>query len=186
MADKVVALVAQSDRPVRRMLLVGGVSQNRAMVASLQAKLPETELIVLPEGPYFEALGTAILTRKDPVYASPQLKIIASMDTLAPLAPCAERVQVISASPPDRSVAGPLVLGVDAGSTTTKAVLIDPRTSDIVASHYMQTNGDPLGATRQCLRGARSAGGQPPSPIGRDYGFRPGTHRRLPGHAPRL
>ena len=43
------------------------------------------------------------------------------------------------------------MLGVDAGSTTTKAVLIDPGTRDAVAWHYRRTNGDPLGATRHCL-----------------------------------
>ena len=45
-----------------------------------------------------------------------------------------------------------MVLGVDAGSTTTKAILIDPATRGVVASHYTRTNGDPVAATRACLR----------------------------------
>jgi hypothetical protein len=75
------------------MLLVGGVSQNRAVIASLREKLPKTELVVSPESPYFEALGTAILTRREPAYTSPQLKVSPSMGTLPPLAPCLDRVR---------------------------------------------------------------------------------------------
>jgi len=46
--------------------------------------------------------------------------------------------------PPD----GSMVLGVDAGSTTTKAILLDPATHGVVASYYTRTKGDPVGATR--------------------------------------
>ena len=45
-----------------------------------------------------------------------------------------------------------MVLGVDAGSTTTKAILLDPATGAVVASHYTRTNGDPVAAVRECLR----------------------------------
>jgi len=45
-----------------------------------------------------------------------------------------------------------MVLGVDAGSTTTKAILLDPATGEVVASHYTRTNVDPVTAVRQCLR----------------------------------
>ena len=45
-----------------------------------------------------------------------------------------------------------MVLGVDAGSTTTKAVLLDPATRGVVASYYTRTKGDPVAATRECLR----------------------------------
>ena len=41
---------------------------------------------------------------------------------------------------------------MDAGSTTTKAVLLDPATRSIVASHYTRTRGDPVAAVRECLK----------------------------------
>ena len=44
------------------------------------------------------------------------------------------------------------MLGVDAGSTTTKAVLLDPATRGVVASHYTRTRGDPVAAARECLQ----------------------------------
>ena len=46
----------------------------------------------------------------------------------------------------------PMVLGVDAGSTTTKAILLDPATKGVVASYYTRTQGDPIVATRECLK----------------------------------
>ena len=45
-----------------------------------------------------------------------------------------------------------MVLGVDAGSTTTKAILLDPATKGVVASYYTRTQGDPIAATRECLK----------------------------------
>src|SRR5512147_3007944 len=44
MADKVVALLEKGQRPVRRLLIVGGVAQNRAVIAALREKLPKTEV----------------------------------------------------------------------------------------------------------------------------------------------
>ncbi len=52
-----------------------------------------------------------------------------------------------------------MVLGLDAGSTTTKAVLLDPATREVVASHYTRTRGDPVAAARECLQAlARQTG----------------------------
>jgi predicted CoA-substrate-specific enzyme activase len=41
---------------------------------------------------------------------------------------------------------------VDAGSTTTKAILLDPLTRRVVTSHYTRTRGNPVAATRECLQ----------------------------------
>ena len=152
MADKVVSLLERSPNPVRRLLLIGGLAQNRALVAALEGKLPQVKIVVLPESPYFEALGAAVLTRGQPIYDHPCLTVKPPLGILPPLAPSREQVIVMSAPPADRSAVGPFVLGVDAGSTTTKAVLLDPATRGIVASQYLRTGGDPIQATRQCLR----------------------------------
>ncbi|HIQ21977.1 MAG TPA: hypothetical protein EYH34_12200, partial [Planctomycetes bacterium] len=151
MASKVVALLERAPRRVRRLLAVGGVSQNRAMMAALRSKLADTQVVVLPESACFEALGTALVTRGRPQYRSPQIAPLRPLGRLPGLAQYADRVTVRQASHEAAPGDGPLVLGVDAGSTTTKAVLVDPRTCRIVASDYRRTAGDPLRATRQCL-----------------------------------
>ncbi len=152
MADKVVSLLEQGQCQLRRVLVIGGVARNAAMLAALRAKLPTAEFVVLPQSPWFEAWGTALLTRDEPHYRAPQILLQPSLGSLPPLGRYADRVQVIAAPPQQAAPDGPLVLGVDAGSTTTKAVLLDPATRGVVAAHYARTQGDPVAATRQCLR----------------------------------
>ena len=43
------------------------------------------------------------------------------------------------------------ILGIDGGSTTTKACLIDMENSEIVAAHYGRTHGDPVRALKNCI-----------------------------------
>ena len=151
MANKVIALLEKRQGALRRVLLIGGVTRNAAMLSALREKLSGTELVVLAESPWFEAWGAALLTRDAPLYKSPKISRPPAFGSLPPLLRYADRVQVIAAPnrqlPPD----GPLVLGVDAGSTTTKAVLVDPATSGIVASYYTRTKGDPVAAVHECL-----------------------------------
>ncbi|MBR5672376.1 MAG: activase, partial [Spirochaetales bacterium] len=52
-----------------------------------------------------------------------------------------------------KTVAGrEYILGVDGGSTTTKACLIDIETDEITASYYGRTHGDPVKALKLCLQ----------------------------------
>ena len=152
MADKVVSLLEKGQRQLKRVLLIGGVSRNAALLSALRAKLPSVEIIVVPESLCFEAWGCALLTRDDPLYSSPKISLQPAMDSLPPLLRQAGRVQVIAPLPRQAPSGGLLVLGLDAGSTTTKAVLLDPSTRGVVASHYTRTRSDPVAAARECLR----------------------------------
>jgi predicted CoA-substrate-specific enzyme activase len=152
MAGKVIALLEKGQSELRRVLLIGGVTRNAAMLAALLEKLPCTEFVVLPESPWFEAWGSALLTRDQPLYSAPKTSTLTTLSHLPALNLYSDRVQVIPALPQQAAPPGPMVLGVDAGSTTTKAILLDPATRSIVASHYTRTRGDPVGATRDCLR----------------------------------
>ena len=58
MAGKVVALLERSQRALDRVLVIGGVSRNEAMLSALRDKLPDTNFVVLPESPWFEAWGS--------------------------------------------------------------------------------------------------------------------------------
>ena len=152
MADKVIALLEKSQSALRRVLLIGGVTRNPAMLAALREKLSSTEFVVLPESPWFEAWGSALLTRDQPLYAAPQIASQATLSHLPALSLYSDRVEVIATPPRQPAPDGPMVLGVDAGSTTAKAVLLDPATKGVVASHYTRTKGGPVAATRECLR----------------------------------
>ena len=152
MAGKVIALLEKSQRELKRVLLIGGVTRNVAMLAALREKQPGTEFVVLPESFWFEAWGAALLTRDEPLHTSPAFSIQPSLGQLPPLHLYTERVNVIAAPSCQPPPAGALVLGVDAGSTTTKAVMLDPATRGVVASHYTRTRGDPVAAARECLQ----------------------------------
>lgn len=152
MASKVVALLEKGQSELRRVLLIGGVTRNAALLAALREKLSSTEFVVLPESPWFEAWGTALLTRDEPLYSSPKIALPTTLSHLPALSLYSDRVQVIVAPPQQRAPDGPMALGVDAGSTTTKAILLDPGTHGVVASYYTRTKGDPVAATRECLR----------------------------------
>ncbi len=151
MANKVVALLEQGRSSLGRVLLIGGVTRNASVSAALRATLAGTELIVLPESPWFEAWSSALLTRDKPLHKVPKISRRPGFDSLPPLHRYADRVQVIAAPPRPPPPDGPLVLGVDAGSTTTKAILLDPATRSILASHYTRMHGDPVAAVRECL-----------------------------------
>lgn len=161
MANKVVALLEKGQCELRRVLLIGGVTRNTAMLAALRGKLPQTEFVVLPESPWFEAWGTALLTRDEPLYHEPKISAQATMDRLPPLHLSSDRVRVVDAPSPQGASHGPMVLGVDAGSTTTKAVLMNPVTRAVVASYYCRTGGDPVAATRRCLKALVKQAGDP-------------------------
>ena len=85
MAGKVIALLEKGQRELKRVLLIGGVTRNAAMLAALREKQPGTEFVVLPESPWFEAWGSALLTRDEPLYRSPQLSVQPGLGQLPPL-----------------------------------------------------------------------------------------------------
>jgi predicted CoA-substrate-specific enzyme activase len=152
MANKVVSLLEKGQHELRRVLVIGGVSRNEAMLGALRAKLPATQFVALPQSPWFEAWGCALLARDEPKYRAPNISTPPNLDRLAPLNLYADRVVVIPRPPPEAVPDDPLVLGMDSGSTTTKAILLDRSTSRVVASVYTRTRGDPVAAARECVR----------------------------------
>ena len=89
MASKVVALLEKGQRELRRVLVIGGVSRNAAMLAALREKLPATEFVVLPESPWFEAWGTRparrAMSRSTGRRRSPLQPSLGSLPPLQPL-----------------------------------------------------------------------------------------------------
>ncbi len=152
MSNKVIALLEKGIHAPKRILLIGGVTRNGAVLKALRNKMPATDFVVLPESPWFEAWGAALLARDSRRETSPKIAPQPALGHLPPLHLYGQQVQVIASPPRQAPPNGPLVLGVDAGSTTTKAILLDPSTHGVVASHYGRTKGNPVAATRECLQ----------------------------------
>ncbi len=137
---------------------VGGVAANSAILRTLNetvsARNGATVDIVVPENYlYVEAMGSALLAResgkrsrvvipeevdsKQRYYQTPKLEKVVQHDGWA--AP---------------KIEGPFTgyLGVDIGSTSTKAVIIGESGAEVVAKNYLMTAGRPVEAIKDVFR----------------------------------
>ncbi len=151
MANKILELLKTIEK--QNIMIVGGSSRNQMMIKFLEQEI--ADLRVPPEAPYFEALGTALWALDHPEAALWQADNLfnskaASFDLLPRLIDFEHQVEfktIRKQTPVPKDVC---ILGLDVGSTTTKAVLIRDTDQSILASVYLQTDGDPVGASRKC------------------------------------
>ena len=153
MANKILELLKKVER--RNLMITGGTARNRMMIDYLQQEIPG--LIVPEQAPYFEAMGAAIWALEHSTAPYPGvnnlfLSDVASFDTLPPLEDFASQVEFKTIEKGAASPGDICILGLDVGSTTTKAVLLRRSDDAILASVYLRTNGDPVGASRSCYR----------------------------------
>ncbi len=153
MANKILELLKKIPR--RDIMLTGGTARNQMMVQYLQKEIDN--LIVPEEAPYFEALGAALWALAHPTQPFPGrdrlLKSEASsFNRLPPLEEAREMVEFKTIRKGHVRPGDTCLLGLDVGSTTTKAVLLRREDDAILASVYLRTNGDPVGASRRCYR----------------------------------
>ncbi len=153
MAEKVVDLLEKLDH--KDVIAVGGVTKNTVVMDHLREMVDD--LYLPPEAEYFEALGAAYhaLTDEvsldlDPTNLFQDRKY--SFTFLPPIAEAEPLVEFKSFERGSAEAKDRCIIGLDVGSTTTKAVIL--RTSDdaVLASTYLRTNGDPVGASRNCYR----------------------------------
>ena len=153
MAGKVVALLEKRQNLAAARVVDRRRNPQRSPGAALREKLPDTELIVLPESPWFEAWGTALLTRDNPLYKSPHISASAGLRN----APA-----FVSLQGPGAGHGRPAAAGAARWSDWfwewTRARRPPRRSCSIlrreriVASHYARTHDDPVAAVRECLR----------------------------------
>ena len=155
MANKVSDFLKRARIRSGKVLLTGGVTRNKYIIRFLQEKLPDIEFIIPEQAPYLEAYGAAVLaeTSGTPL---PDLNDLFKNYAIqyghyAKLTSAEGRVQYIQPLKGKAKAGREYILGVDGGSTTTKVALIDMETSEIVASHYGRTHGDPVKAVKLCL-----------------------------------
>ncbi|MBN2035597.1 MAG: hypothetical protein JW768_02530 [Chitinispirillaceae bacterium] len=154
MADKIHELI--KGLPCERLALIGGGSLNRAMVQRLRERYPQIE--VPEQAAQFEAYGAALWALEhetDPLPRRPDQLIIDQPDSFSRHRPLREAMALVDFkdAPHGTMQEGDrCIIGLDVGSTTTKAVLLRLPDSRIVASVYLRTNGDPVRASRECYK----------------------------------
>jgi predicted CoA-substrate-specific enzyme activase len=153
MANKILELLKKIDR--HHIMITGGTARNRMMIEYLQQEIPG--LIVPQEAPYFEALGSALWALEHDTAPFPGLsnlfvKEATSFDSLPALQDFADKVEFKTIAWGNIQSGDVCLLGLDVGSTTTKAVLMRKADNAMLASIYLRTSGDPVSASRQCYR----------------------------------
>jgi predicted CoA-substrate-specific enzyme activase len=151
MAGKIVELLHKSE--TARVAVVGGVSRNQVVMDYVRQSLPN--VYVPQEADAFEALGAMLWAEQKGERLAGEKNRYAvahrSFGLLPELHRGLDRVSFKTA-PRGEFYRGEYLLGLDVGSTTTKAVLIRTDTRAIVAGTYLRTAGDPVGASRECYR----------------------------------
>ncbi len=135
----------------RRVCLVGGTAKNKVMLKDLRKRV--RELMVPKEAVYFEALGAALWGLKNgDNYKDSNLFVqnSSSFDFMEPLEKYKDKVKFYSIERDSIKTGDTCILGVDVGSTTTKAVLIRKEDNALLGSIYLRTEGDPVAAVREC------------------------------------
>jgi len=155
MAVKVIDFLKRAKVTSGRVVLTGGITLNRHIIRFIREKAPEIEFIIPETAPVFEALGAAVLATASGSPLPPLEKLLKPNEIrFAPLGALRDWTPKVRTfdKPGGKVLSGrKYILGVDGGSTTTKACLVDMETDEIVASHYGRTHGDPVKALKECL-----------------------------------
>jgi predicted CoA-substrate-specific enzyme activase len=140
----------------KKAMVVGGTAQNPSVISYLRDRF---ELVEVPaDAPYFEALGAALYalaTKQSYVPAKGHYyrEVPSSFTFHKPLSEFETMVEFKDMPRQKPQDGDTVILGLDVGSTTTKAVLFRTADEKILASIYLRTNGNPIEASRNCYKG---------------------------------
>ena len=151
-----------------RALVAGGVGRSVRVRRNFAGWLEKREMSLLaPEGDdalFLDALGCALIAARasdgviDRPAAKPALEelfapeVHATVETLPALADSLGKVRRLTRPPLDARGDAPVILGLDIGSTGSKAVAIDADTRKPVWEAYVRTSGDPVGAAQTLVQ----------------------------------
>jgi activator of 2-hydroxyglutaryl-CoA dehydratase/predicted nucleotide-binding protein (sugar kinase/HSP70/actin superfamily) len=157
-----VAALVERIRVPGPVYLIGGCSRYESLRRGLSTHLG-VEVVVPEHAPLFEAVGAARIAgqqaehgRMGPLPASAD-GLTRTRERRFQVLPSARdfahRVTVMRAPPiPDGAARAPAILGLDLGSTGSKAVLTSIHTGDIALLAYDRTRGNPVEAAQRLVR----------------------------------
>ena len=147
--------LSNQNRP-RKIMVVGGVTKNSVVIDFLRKSSHGGQEIFIPqEAPYFEALGAALYGFENEVNVVEDFNDIfihrdSSFVFHEPLENSKEKVHFKSIDRGKAKDGDICILGLDVGSTTTKAVVIRKSDNMVLGSVYLYTHGNPVEASRKC------------------------------------
>lgn len=153
MAGKVLEIIRQIPR--QDIMIIGGTSQNSVMIDYLRKEI--TNLVIPKEAPYFEAMGCALWALNNETTPFPETENLFKKEQdaffyLPPLKNFESAVDFKTMEMGEAHHGDDCILGLDVGSTTTKAIILRISDNRILASVYLRTEGDPVRASRECYK----------------------------------
>lgn len=160
LAKKIVKMIDLAQWPATNIAVSGGVTLNRPFIKNLKQLLKDSNIIVLKQSSYLEAFGAALFAVEEKEYTDLTNidKLINKgdvfFDKLSSLKEAASLLDYRVCFNENKQIQpnGEYILGVDAGSTTTKAVLFNVRDGSVGARCYLKTYGNPVSAVKQCIK----------------------------------
>jgi len=163
--NKIVELLAKQSHD--SIAVIGGVSQNDSVIHFMREKYPH--IFIPKEAVYFEALGAALIglkrncrLDKNKLFRTKQV----NFSFLEPLDDRTDKVKFMTLKKDQAQAGDTCIIGLDVGSTTTKAVIIRVDDDALLASVYLRTNGNPIQASVECYRELRKQITEPINIIG--------------------
>jgi len=154
MARKVTELLVNV--PKNNIMLIGSVALNPHVVRFLKSDIKE--ICVPEEAHYFEALGAALkaLKSKTAVGGVNFLKSGGHLLKANILPPLSSALHLVDYKPDWQkepySDGDVCILGMDVGSTTTKAIMLREKDNAVLDGVYLRTNGNPIEAACACYK----------------------------------
>lgn len=151
LADKAIELLSKQRNS--KIVLIGGVSKNDSVVKFIQKKYPDA---VIPEhSSQIEALGASLegLNSRYEIYVNDLFR--EHKHQFAHMEPLSSNKAKVCFKSMNREVAengDECIIGLDVGSTTTKAVIMRITDNSIIGSVYLRTNGNPVEASVNCYK----------------------------------
>ncbi len=157
LARKIQALIEATAWPNRSILVCGGLSKNEILLEELRRLYPDSQIKTVAESAYLEAFGAAINARSNGHLEKPLIEYLVKdiprrFEILPPISTALDKVTYVAPKSMQPAQAGmKVLLGIDAGSTTTKAALLDLSSKQVLAACYLRTHGNPVAAVHKCL-----------------------------------
>ncbi len=154
MADKMGELI--KDMKQDRVAVIGGGSLNSSLISILQSRYKE--VFTPNQSAAFEAYGAALWAVDHgclPLGDNPEDILRDESHSFGTHPALKDHTHLVDFKETEHDCArngDVCVLGLDVGSTTTKAVLIREADKKTLASVYLRTNGNPVEASRACYK----------------------------------
>jgi predicted CoA-substrate-specific enzyme activase len=155
-ANNIVALLDEGVR--QHLVLIGGCARNAGLRRMLEERFPNLHVPAEPD--CVEAIGAACHAARhgEPLeIAAHDLKLRQPrrFASLPSLSGAGAKVTFAATAPAEPRPGQECLVGLDVGSTTTKAVLVALDSGEVWGRIYLRTNGNPIQASQECYESLR-------------------------------